>query len=166
MICLYNGFLHFLRLVLGSCLIEFLLLGFFISTLLWYIVNKYMTVNRALSSEKQQVEWLYAFDIHCNSFFPVLILLYVIQYFLSPFLISNSFFSLLLADILYSISFAYYIYLTFLGYSILPFINKPTKLLMPIGLIFIILPICLLAQVNLSYIVFHAYFGYNPIIEE
>ena len=157
-----TGILHFIRLVLGSCFIEFLLSGCLISTLLWFITNKYMIKSRALSSERSQVEWLYAFDIHCNSFFPSIILLYIIQYFLSPLLINDNFISLFVANSLYAFSFAYYMYITFLGYSILPFIHNPTKLLMPIALIFIFLPLSLILHKNMSYIVFHAYFGYNP----
>ena len=32
----------------------------------------------------QRVEWLYAFDVHCNAYFPMFLALYVLQYFLSP----------------------------------------------------------------------------------
>ena len=39
-----------------------------------------------------QVEWMYAFDIHCNSFFPLFLLLYVLQFFLLPFLLNGPFF--------------------------------------------------------------------------
>jgi len=38
---------------------------------------------------EQRVEWLYAFDIHCNSFFPLFIMLYVVQLILSPILLAN-----------------------------------------------------------------------------
>ena len=38
---------------------------------------------------EQRVEWLYAFDIHCNSFFPLFIMLYVVQLVLSPILLAN-----------------------------------------------------------------------------
>ncbi len=35
----------------------------------------------------QRVEWLYAFDVHCNGFFPLYVLLYVVQFFLTPILL-------------------------------------------------------------------------------
>lgn len=40
--------------------------------------NKHLRVHHAHSVE-QEVEWLYAFDIHCNGFFPLFVLLYVVQ---------------------------------------------------------------------------------------
>jgi len=30
------------------------------------------------------IEWLYAFDVHCNAFFPAFLAVYVVQYFLLP----------------------------------------------------------------------------------
>lgn len=30
------------------------------------------------------IEWLYAFDVHCNAFFPAFLTIYVVQYFLLP----------------------------------------------------------------------------------
>jgi hypothetical protein len=38
---------------------------------------------------EQRVEWLYAFDIHCNAFFPLFIMLYVVQLILSPILLAQ-----------------------------------------------------------------------------
>jgi hypothetical protein len=63
------------------------------------------------------VEWLYAFDVHCNAFFPVYLLLYVVQFYLSPLLLARSMIATLLANTLYFVAFAYYHYVSFLGYN-------------------------------------------------
>jgi hypothetical protein len=68
-------------------------------------------------SVEQEVEWLYAFDIHCNSFFPFFVLMYVVQFFLSPLIIGPDFLACLLANSLYAFAGGYYVYITFLGYS-------------------------------------------------
>ena len=66
---------------------------------------------------EQSVEWLYSFDIHCNAFFPLFLILYVLQYFLLPFLVADGFLPILVSNTLYAIAFIYYHYITFLGYS-------------------------------------------------
>jgi len=64
-----------------------------------------------------EIEWLYAFDIHCNAFFPVFVLLYVVQYFFAPVLIQPDFMATVAANLLYAGAFSYYHYVSFLGYS-------------------------------------------------
>jgi hypothetical protein len=39
------------------------------------IANRHLTDHKSSSHVRQSVEWLYAFDIHCNAFFPVFVLL-------------------------------------------------------------------------------------------
>ncbi|RVW61347.1 Protein unc-50-like [Vitis vinifera] len=60
---------------------------------------------------------LYAFDVHCNSFFPMFVLLYVIHYFLSPLLVAHGFIPVLLSNLLFMVATSYYHYLNFLGYD-------------------------------------------------
>jgi len=80
------------------------------------VANKYMRVQ-APHAVEQKVEWLYAFDIHCNSFFPLFVILYVLQFFLLPLLLNSSFFATVIANSMYALAFSYYFYVTFLGYS-------------------------------------------------
>ena len=87
---------------------------------------------------------LYAFDVHCNSYFPLFLKLYggpipkclgtemcspdlstsrhpiahaVLQYFLCPLLLRPGFISTVLSNALYGVSLSYYHYTQFLGYS-------------------------------------------------
>ncbi|KAK4477008.1 hypothetical protein RD792_016210 [Penstemon davidsonii] len=85
--------------------------------------------------------WLYAFDVHCNSFFPVFVLLYVIHYFLSPLLVAHGFVPVLLSNLLFMAALSYYHYLNYLGYDVLPFLERTTLFLYPIGIVIVLSPI-------------------------
>lgn len=76
-----------------------------------------MRVQRVLSVD-QEVEWLYAFDIHCNGFFPLFAVLFVLQYFLCYWLVhGGSYIATVVGNSLYAFALCYYWYITFLGYS-------------------------------------------------
>jgi hypothetical protein len=84
---------------------------------------------------RQQVEWLYAFDIHCNSFFPVFVVLYGVQFFLLPLVLREGFVPLILANALYAAALSWYWYITHLGYRSLPFLGNTEVFLFPIAAI-------------------------------
>ena len=60
---------------------------------------------------------MYAFDVHCNSYFPLFLQLYVVQYLLCPLLLRRGFLAVLLSNALYGVALSYYHYTQFLGYS-------------------------------------------------
>ena len=60
---------------LYSVLFNWLGLGLIVATVGREIANRHLTDTKSNSHVKQSVEWLYAFDIHCNAFFPVFVLL-------------------------------------------------------------------------------------------
>ena len=60
---------------LYSVFFNWLGLGFIVATIGREIANRYLTDTKSNSHVRQSVEWLYAFDIHCNAFFPVFVLL-------------------------------------------------------------------------------------------
>lgn len=76
------------------------------------------------SMNTYQVEWLYAFDIHCNAFFLFFLIAYVGQFFLLPPLLSTSFVSLVLSNSLHALAISVYFYVTHLGYRALPFLRR------------------------------------------
>ena len=78
--------------------------------------NRFLRVQTVHSAE-QKVEWAYAFDVHCNGFVPILLLLYVLQFFFMSILTKPSVVATLLGNTLYFVALAYYQYITFLGYS-------------------------------------------------
>lgn len=133
----------------------FFITGIVISSWCWHITNSRYRVRHSHSVE-QEVEWLYAFDIHCNSFFPLLVLLGPIQYILLPLLLAPGFIPALIANSLYAIAFSSYSYITFLGYLYLPFLSKGhvTSLLYPIAVVVMVMTILSILKINISYIAF------------
>ncbi|OVA02053.1 UNC-50 [Macleaya cordata] len=69
------------------------------------------------------------------------VMLYVIHYFLSPLLVAHGFIPVLLSNLLFMVAASYYHYLNFLGYDVLPFLEKTTFFLYPIGFVIILSPI-------------------------
>jgi UNC-50 family len=61
--------------LLYSVLWNWLGSGFLIATIGREVANRHLTVHSSSSHVKQSVEWLYAFDIHCNAFFPLFVVL-------------------------------------------------------------------------------------------
>jgi UNC-50 family len=61
--------------LLYSVLWNWLGSGLLIATISREIANRHLTVHSSSSHVKQSVEWLYAFDIHCNAFFPLFVIL-------------------------------------------------------------------------------------------
>lgn len=62
--------------VAKSVLIHWLGFGVFVASVGRLIANQHlMTSERSPSHVKQDVEWLYAFDVHCNAFVPLFVLL-------------------------------------------------------------------------------------------
>jgi hypothetical protein len=49
--------------------------GLIVATVGREVANRHLTDHKSSSHVRQSVEWLYAFDIHCNAFFPVFVLL-------------------------------------------------------------------------------------------
>lgn len=108
--------LHILRLLLGGILFEFAAVACAVTTGIRWYVNKKMRIQR-LHTVEQTVEWLYAFDVHCNALFASFLLVSTVQYFLLPVLVQTGFFATVLANTLWIAGVGYYAYITFLGYS-------------------------------------------------
>jgi hypothetical protein len=61
--------------MLYSVLFNWLGCGLIIATLGREIANRHLTDHKSTSHVRQSVEWLYTFDIHCNAFFPLFVVL-------------------------------------------------------------------------------------------
>lgn len=150
---------HSFLTILSAVVIDFLALGCAMATACWMISNRFLRKKLQSHQVEQHVEWLYAFDVHCNSYFPLYLLLYVLQFLLSPLLLWKSFLANALACALYATSLAYYHYMNFLGYSALPFLEHTEVFLWPIGLIIISLPFAVLTGFNPARFTLSIYFG-------
>mmetsp|Transcript_57125 Transcript_57125/g.180812 ORF Transcript_57125/g.180812 Transcript_57125/m.180812 type:complete len:255 (+) Transcript_57125:132-896(+) len=155
-----NGLWHSLLTVASAVLVDFLLLGCALATACWLLANKYLR-GASLHGHTidQRVEWLYAFDVHCNAYFPMFLALYVLQYFLSPILLAPGFIPALLSNLLYGAALSYYHYVNFLGYNALPFLEHTELFLYPIGGIVVILPFAILGSFNPTRFVLGIFFA-------
>lgn len=94
---------QYVRIVISAILFDFLLVGVVVATAAWWFANARLRVPPTVHNVEQQVEWLYAFDVHCNSYFPLFLIVYVTQFFLVPVLLRPIFLSTLLANTLYGV---------------------------------------------------------------
>ncbi|EEB12916.1 conserved hypothetical protein [Pediculus humanus corporis] len=123
-------FLSFIKFTLYVIIVDCIGVGVCIATSLWYLCNKYL---KKQTCEDQDVEWGYAFDVHLNAFFPLLIILHVFQLFFYSVLINHDWFiSILFGNTLWAVAVGYYMYITFLGYSSLPILYRTHVLLYPL----------------------------------
>lgn len=61
--------------VVASVLWNWLGIGIIVASACREIANRHLVSHQSTSHVRQYVEWLYAFDIHCNSFFPLFVVL-------------------------------------------------------------------------------------------
>lgn len=120
-----------LGLLYRAVLLDWLLFGLCAATVGSVLANTYL--RQPASPDK--VEWLFAFDIHCNAFFPRFLLIYVVQFPLLPFLMKKSIVSVVFTNCLYALGFGIYFYITHLGYRALPFLTRTEVFLYPIALV-------------------------------
>jgi hypothetical protein len=149
--------------VLSAVFFDYVGCGCAIATLYWYLANRYMRAknssSRGSGDSNSSVEWLFAFDVHCNSFVPLFVALYVGQLILSPLLAQRGFICALLSNLLYGLSLSYYHYCQFVGFNSLPFLERTEFLLYPVvGLVLLAIPLSL-AQFNPTRWVLSWYFG-------
>ncbi|XP_023408311.2 protein unc-50 homolog isoform X2 [Loxodonta africana] len=110
------GFFETIKLLLWVVFIDCVGVGLLISTLMWFISNKYLVKRR---SRDYDVEWGYAFDVHLNAFYPLLVILHFIQlFFINHVILTDTFIGYFIGNTLWLIAIGYYIYVTFLGYSV------------------------------------------------
>ncbi|XP_077225226.1 UNC-50 family protein [Tasmannia lanceolata] len=157
----YDGSMaHAVFTILSVVFFHFLVIGVILATCCWFLANAYLREEASSSHVvEQHVEWLYAFDVHCNSFFPTFVVLYVIQYFVSPLLVAHGFIPVLLSNLLFMVAVSYYHYLNFLGYDVLPFLDRTTFFLYPIGFVIILSPLLILSGFNPTRYCMSMYFG-------
>ncbi|KAI9345776.1 UNC-50 [Pilaira anomala] len=154
------GMIGILRAMLFMVIVDFVLVGSIVATFTWFVTNKFLCQNNIMTND-QRVEWAYAFDIHCNSFFPLFLILYIVQFFFLPLLIKTNWICLITSNFIYLVSMTWYCYGTFLGFNVLPFLVHTELLLYPIisfAIGFILLSVF---GINLSENVIGFYFGWS-----
>ncbi|KAL1525725.1 hypothetical protein AB1Y20_020569 [Prymnesium parvum] len=160
-----GSFISFVKLFAYVVLVDFVGIGAALATLCWWLANTYLHQfpergdEWAATSRREMVEWRYAFDVHCNSFLPMSLLLHVGQYLLLPVLLREGVLAIILSNTLYALAFSIYHYLTFLGYSELPFLTRVESFVYPIGVVLLAYVLSLLCMMNVTSFVTRIYFG-------
>ena len=139
-------------------LVSFIGSGMAIATLCWHVANSHMRVNDPHGAE-QTVEWLYAFDIHCNAFFTMFLVTRVLQYLMLPFLLHQSFLACVVANTLHTFGAICYTYITHLGYRSMSFLDRTQLFLYPIGIVLFLWFLTVLLKLNMTRIFLWVYFG-------
>ena len=81
---------------------------------------------------EQRVEWLYAFDVHCNAFFAAFLAAYVLHFLALPVALGHSYLAMVVANATHLLATAIYCYVVYLGYRTLPFLQRTEVLLYPV----------------------------------
>lgn len=203
----HHSFWNFIAVILESIFFDFLLATTILSSIFWYISNKYLSINSSSNNKQNinynlvgnninngnsdfdsnKVEWLYSFDVHCNSYFIYFIISNVLVLILSPILLRKSLFSLILGNSIYLASIIAYFYVTFLGYDgmyylyhisllfvviiinikhitnyiALPIIQQSEKLLYPLPIVIILYVISMLCHFSIIQSLLHYHYGYH-----
>ncbi|KAF7253989.1 hypothetical protein EYD10_00953 [Varanus komodoensis] len=130
------GFIEMIKLLLWVVFIDCVGVGLLIATLMWFVSNKYLIKH---PNREFDVEWGYAFDVHLNAFYPLLVILHFIQlFFINYVILLDSFIGYFIGNTFWLIAISYYIYVTFLGYNALPFLKNTVILLYPFALLIVI----------------------------
>ena len=143
-----DSFWGLIRLLVHFILIHFIGTGLIVSYINYQLAVKYLRYQNAYGEEKsQKLEFLYCWDLHCNSFFPLFMIIYVLQFFGIPFLTMDNFISALVSNLIHCFAFSYYHFITCKGFSALGFIQNaeiylaPIILYVPLFILFIALRI-------------------------
>lgn len=153
----------YLLLVVKEVLGTWLLGGIIISSALVQLANHHL-IEHSVHTVAQTVEWLYAFDIHCNAFFVSFLLTHVVQFLLLPILLNDGLVPSLFANLLWSLSLASYCFVTHLGYRALPFLKHTEYFLYPVAAVVLLFILSVLFavvgfRINLTRMIMSSYFG-------
>ncbi|GMM31437.1 Gmh1 protein [Martiniozyma asiatica (nom. inval.)] len=152
-----HGIIGIFKLVLYMVIVDFIAFGLAIATIGWLLANNVMFIpgTQTMQSSNKSIwakilkndsilEWTYCFDVHCNAYLIIWVLLYLVQFIFLPILRMNNIISTLIGNTLYLVALSYYFLVTFYGYNSLPFLHKTEYILVPIiifGILWIVLTI-------------------------
>ena len=114
----------FFKFFLWVVFVDFIGVGLVIAGFCWYLCSRLTRKE----NDQHTVEFGYSFDVHCNAFFPVLVILHVVQPLCwHVFIDGDSRAATFLANSLWVAAICAYVYITFLGYAALPFIRQGSE---------------------------------------
>lgn len=159
-----RGFFSILKLIIYMVGVDFLLVGVAIATVGWLFAERVLKrrgMNTADSGfgAHGEMEWAYCFDVHCNGFLYIWLLLYVAQFVMLLIFRPGGLMGTLIGNTLYFGAFSMYFYATFMGYATMPFLEHTELLLAPIGVFAVIYLGSLLFGFSMVQAMLRLYFG-------
>jgi hypothetical protein len=115
--------------LLAQWLAHLWLLGAAVASATWAVANHWLRGSAGPHGVDQEVEWLYAWDVHCNAFWLLFLLLHVAQFLLLPLLLSHAWLARVAGVALYAGAAAAYTLTTVAGFVALPFVRRAHLLL-------------------------------------
>lgn len=138
-----------IKLVLWVIFVDTVATGMVVASIFWFVANKYLISPTA--GRGYDVEWGYAFDVHLNSLFPVILILHVLQLPLVSVVIGHgTFLGCLIGNTLWLFALCYYVYITFLGYKALPFLRSTQLFLYPMTALVFVYILSIMMQWNFT----------------
>lgn len=151
---LHLPFTAFLKFILWIVFIDCVLIGVIVATVFWYLANHCMRSPDAV----EDVEWGFAFDVHLNALFPPVMILHVFQlFFFNLFIVHDYFLARLMGNGLWLSACFYYVYITFLGYTSVPWLQRTKWILYPIVPLILFYVVSIISGVNLCRIMMDFY---------
>lgn len=117
----------------------------------WWLANRHLKHTHALPhSVEQHLEGMYAFDVAMNAAVAVLLYCAVLPLLAAPLVLSDGFLGVLTGNALLALAAGHYWYVTFTGYSILPFLqsSKLNVFLIPAAVTIALLVVATVLQLN------------------
>lgn len=130
--------------------LHFIVVGIAVSAVCVLVAEHHLRKKSSVHGAAQPMEYLYAFDVHCNAFFPLFLLTYVVQYLFLPLLYSEGLVETILANLLHTFAVAYYCYVVSLGYNTLPFIDRAEVFMVPAVVFGIVAILLVFMKTNLT----------------
>ncbi|KAK3100680.1 hypothetical protein FSP39_023715 [Pinctada imbricata] len=140
-------FFGFIKFILWVVFVDCIGVGLLIASMFWFVTNRYMILS---PPRGQDVEFGYAFDVHLNAFFPLLMILHLFQLIFLSLINGNSFIGMFFGNTLWLIALIYYVYITFLGYSALPYLKNTRTFLFPVMAVLLIYVLSLVFHWNFT----------------
>ncbi|CBY20817.1 unnamed protein product [Oikopleura dioica] len=140
------GMKDILELIVWVIVVDFIISGVLIASAMFYLCNKYLRLQP--KSHGNELEWAYCFDVHLNATFSLFTILHLAQLFVIKIVLQPLHFSALLGNAFWVLSAASYCYITFLGYSTQPMLQKSTIFLYPMVPIFALFVLSIMINWN------------------
>lgn len=156
-LALRSSVLHTIYNVIYQVGINYIVVGAILASASWTVANRVLMAPAGqLHEVRREVEWQYAFDIHCNGYVPYFMATHVVHFIALPFLMQMGFLPRLTANLLFAFGISSYFYVTFRGYLELPSLHRQQLILYPIvGVVALAVLMSFVTSINMSHVVLY-----------